>query len=50
MGPGFTAGADMIYAGNRAILFGGPYGIVLGHNTELPCTQNKNMEGGNKIK
>lgn len=30
LGP--TAGADMIYTGKRAILFGGTDGIVLGHN------------------
>jgi len=50
MGPGPTAGADMIYTGKQAMLFGGTGGIALGHNTWLPCSQNKNVEGGNKIK
>lgn len=33
MGHEPTAGADKIYTGKRAILFGGIDGIVLGHNT-----------------
>ena len=50
MGPGPTAGADMIYTGKQAMLIGGTGGIALGHNTQLFCRQNKNVEGGNKIK
>ena len=50
MGPGPNAGADMIYTGKQAMLFGGTGGIALGHNAQLPCSQNKNEEEGNKIK
>ena len=31
--PGPTAGADMIYTGKQAMLFGGTGGIALDHNT-----------------
>jgi len=31
-GPGPTAGADMVYTGKQAMLFGGTGGIALGHN------------------
>lgn len=47
MGPGPNAGADMIYSGKRAILFGGTDGIAFGHNTwdwrGTLWTQRQNM-------
>jgi hypothetical protein len=33
MGPGPLYAADMIYTGNRAVLFGGSDGIAISHNT-----------------
>ena len=41
MGPGPTAGADMIYTGKQAMLFGGTGGIVLGHNTQYLAAKIK---------
>jgi hypothetical protein len=53
MGPGPNAGADMIYSGKRAILFGGVDGTTYGHNTwdwkGTLWTQRQNMGPPSRI-
>ena len=51
--PGPNAGADMIYSGKRAILFGGVDGITYAHNTwdwrGTLWTQRRNMGPPSRI-